>query len=329
MRRKDVGSILRPYQHQSNISLQSNIHWGPTLQNNNNPYPLITFFVFAYNQEAYIEEACKAALIQDYSPLEIIFSDDCSDDRTYNIMKTVSESYQGPHSIKLNRNPQNLGLINHVNIAFQISSGELIVAAAGDDVSLDHRVSRIAEAYLTSDRSALVVHSNARKIDKNGCDLGEWIPPIITQEMNLGDIAISLGLYIGATGAWSKKLFEDFGPLYYKNAYEDSTLGFRAALTDSLLHINKPLVNYRIGIGISCKKYSLEHFGILKKLINEYRTQKDVFLQRKMDLKCIKPELIVTKKIEYLFKNKGSLYWTRKFLRLIHVFLNKIKSKYF
>jgi len=299
------------------------------LQNNNNPYPLLTFFIFAYNQEAYIAEACKAALLQDYSPLEIIFSDDCSDDRTYDIMKTVSESYQGPHSIKLNRNPQNLGLIDHVNISFQISSGELIVAAAGDDVSLKHRVSRIAEAYLASDRSALVIHSNVRKIDENGYDLGEWIPPVITQEMDLGDIAISLGLYIGATGAWSKKLFEDFGPLYYKNAYEDSTLGFRAALTDSLLYINESLVNYRIGIGISCNKYSLEPFGIYKKLINEYRPQTDVFLQRKMDLKCIKPELIGAEKIENLFKNKGSVYWTRKFLRLIHAFFDKKFSKYF
>ena len=38
--------------------------------------PLVTFFLFAYNQEKYIEEACRAALAQTYSPLEIIFSED-------------------------------------------------------------------------------------------------------------------------------------------------------------------------------------------------------------------------------------------------------------
>ncbi len=284
---------------------------------NNNAPPLLTFFIFAYNQEAFIEEACKAALKQDYSPLEIIFSDDCSNDRTFDIMKAVSETYQGPHSIKLNRNPRNLGLIEHVNISFQISNGELIVAAAGDDVSLKHRVSRIAQTYLTSGRSALVIHSNARKIDSNGRDRGELIPPVITKKMDLEDIAVSLGLYIGATGAWSKKLFEVFGPLHYKNAYEDSTLGFRAALTDSLVYINESLVNYRIGIGISRNRYSLEPLENYKKLMNEYRIQLDIFQQRKMDLKCINPILTGVENIEKLFKNKGLLYWKRKLLNAV------------
>ena len=292
---------------------------------NNNPLPLITLFVFAYNQEAYVKEACKAALMQDYPHLEIIFSDDCSNDCTFDIMKMAARSYQGPHSIKLNRNSHNIGLINHVNLSFQISTGEIIVAAAGDDISVKHRVSRIVEAYLMSGKSALVIHSNVTKIDENGCDFGVYIPPVITQEMSLMDMASALKLYIGASGGWNKKIFEYFGPLYYKKAYEDLTLGFRAALFDSLIYIDESLVNYRFSVGISHK--STKSFDIFKELKHYQRvlsSNLDVYRQRMMDLRCAKHIVIDAKYIEKILKKKCSLYWIKNFPRFILAIIKSI-----
>ena len=52
-----------------------------------NTRPLLTFGVCAYKQEQFIREAVEAALAQTYSPLEIILSDDCSPDRTFEIMQ--------------------------------------------------------------------------------------------------------------------------------------------------------------------------------------------------------------------------------------------------
>src|SRR5260370_29744892 len=123
----------------------------------------VTLFLYAFNQEAYIEEACRAALAQTYSPLEIMFSDDCSSDKTFTIMSEIASHYSGPHTVLLNRNETNLGLIGHVNKSFELSSGELIVAAAGDDISLPDRVSEIVDAYERSGRSALLFHSKVRK----------------------------------------------------------------------------------------------------------------------------------------------------------------------
>ena len=45
--------------------------------------PLVTFALFAYNQERFITEAVEAAFAQTYQPLEIIISDDGSSDKTY------------------------------------------------------------------------------------------------------------------------------------------------------------------------------------------------------------------------------------------------------
>ena len=52
--------------------------------------PLLTFAIAAFNQEAFIREAVEAAFAQTYSPLEIVLSDDCSKDRTFDIMKEMN-----------------------------------------------------------------------------------------------------------------------------------------------------------------------------------------------------------------------------------------------
>ena len=78
-----------------------------TVMTNSTEKPLITFALFAYNQERFIREAVEGAFSQTYSPLEIILSDDCSPDRTFEIMKEMAAEYTGPHTIVLNRNEKN------------------------------------------------------------------------------------------------------------------------------------------------------------------------------------------------------------------------------
>ena len=73
--------------------------------------PLVTLALMAYNQEQMIEGAVGGALAQTYSPLEILISDDCSTDRAFECAAAAVDDYEGPHQLRLNRNPHNLGLI--------------------------------------------------------------------------------------------------------------------------------------------------------------------------------------------------------------------------
>src|SRR5215212_7155005 len=101
----------------------------------NDDRPLVTFALFAYNQERFIAEAVRGALSQTYSPLEIIISDDGSTDRTFEIIEGEVAGYAGPHEIRLNRIEQNIGWGAHINLVMEMVKGKLIVVAAGDDVS--------------------------------------------------------------------------------------------------------------------------------------------------------------------------------------------------
>ena len=101
--------------------------------------PLVTISMITYNQERYVRDAVRGALAQTYEPLEIVISDDCSTDGTWNIIVDEVESYRksgGIHkNIVLNRNEKNLGIIRHCQAQQSRIHGELRVGNAGDDIS--------------------------------------------------------------------------------------------------------------------------------------------------------------------------------------------------
>lgn len=112
--------------------------------------PLVTFALFGYNQEKYIREAIEGAFAQDYSPLEIIFSDDCSTDRTFEIMQEMAAMYEGPHRVLARKTKVNKGFLQHIAEVVELAHGELLIMAAGDDVSKNNRTDVLVSAWLVS-----------------------------------------------------------------------------------------------------------------------------------------------------------------------------------
>lgn len=132
----------------------------------NNERPLVTFALFAYNQEQYIREAIEGAFSQTYEPLEIILSDDRSSDRTFEIMQEMAAEYKGPHQVIIRQSDENRGLFNHILEVAQNSRGEFIVVAAGDDISLPERTSAVIPHF--KDKEVLALSSDEIVIDENG-----------------------------------------------------------------------------------------------------------------------------------------------------------------
>ena len=121
---------------------------------------MLTFAIAAYNQERFIKEAVEGAFAQTYSPLQIILSDDCSKDRTFQIMEQMAADYHGPHRLKLNQNLVRRSIGGHINRVAELSEGEMIVGAAGDDLSLPQRTQRVFEAWNQAGRPPTSVHSD-------------------------------------------------------------------------------------------------------------------------------------------------------------------------
>ena len=215
----------------------------------NGTYPLVTFFIVSYNQEKFIAEAIDGAFAQDYPNLEIIISDDCSQDSTWDVIKEKASQYQGPHKLILNRNEPNLGPREHINkVLYNLSHGEIIVMSAGDDISRRDRVSVCVE--LMEKHSEVMSMSVASKyIDEEGNEilLGDWnlISAGQYSIYTLADyISYDFYLFSGDSRVLRRKVIDAFPPLQYTYA-EDIYLFVRSFLLGKVAYLREPLVNYR------------------------------------------------------------------------------------
>jgi glycosyltransferase involved in cell wall biosynthesis len=209
--------------------------------------PLVSFMVFAYKHERYVREAVRSALNQSYRPIEFIISDDCSPDETRRVIEDELKGYAGIHPIKLNFPEKNQGLATMVNRAFSMADGELFIVQAGDDVSEPERATRVVQAWLDAGKPDMVI-SNLSMIDGEGCLLkGSWHDEPLVHDDTL-DQAIQNGYaaVMGCAAAYSRSIFDKYGPLERDVLQEDNVLPFRALLGSEIHAINDCLVRYRI-----------------------------------------------------------------------------------
>jgi glycosyltransferase involved in cell wall biosynthesis len=213
--------------------------------------PKVSFLLLCYNQERFVKDAVQGALDQDYANIEIIISDDASSDSTMEIINEVVSLNKKNKEVIVRKNESNLGLIDHINELIELASGELIVLAAGDDISFPERTSKIVAEYIAKGKP-LLLHSKAMEIDELGNYTGRETPgKELRTKLSIEEAALAYGIYLGASGAWSRKLINTFGKITYRSAVEDLVMGFRAIALDSIEYIDLPLLKYRAGVGIS------------------------------------------------------------------------------
>jgi glycosyltransferase involved in cell wall biosynthesis len=119
--------------------------------------PLVSVFCPTYNAEKFIENTLRSILDQDYENLEIIVSDDCSTDKTAEIVKKISLEYPG--KIILNINEKNLGVTDNCNITLQLCRGKYIALFSGDDLMYPKKISTQVAAMEASSDCSLCYHS--------------------------------------------------------------------------------------------------------------------------------------------------------------------------
>ena len=215
--------------------------------------PLVTFALFAYNQEKYIREAVEGAFSQTYEPLEIILSDDCSSDRTYEIMKEMASAYEGPHKVLVRRNKTNFGWASHINEVHKVACGEYITWSAGDDIALSDRTKVFADILINQKLN--MVHSAVVKIDLEGKILGVKKHPSHVQQPSMNSVVTEKRGVVTQSFCFKKDAFALFSELSKDVTHEAIVYGFRAAALGKLKYIHEPLTKYRVGSGTSTQKF--------------------------------------------------------------------------
>lgn len=247
--------------------------------------PSVTLALFCYRQAAYIREALASALAQTYQPLEIFVSDDASPDDTFAIVEDMLRDYDGPHRITLNRNPQNLGIGAHVNRLMELIASDIVVIAAGDDISRPDRVAKIMSTF-AADPDCHLVHSAARLADAQGTISEDYQPePALRDAPTLTAMAAGNLAIIGATGAWRRETFDRFGPLPDGVVCEDLIIPFRAVMLGGIRYLSDPLVVWR-RVGVSSDFQSKRgHDVLFGRWVYWQQLWRDAYRDRAADLR--------------------------------------------
>lgn len=201
--------------------------------------------LLTFNQADVVAESLSSLLSQDTDDLEIVVSDDCSRDGTWDRLRQLASAYRGPKRLLVRRNETNVGIVGNLRVAAQHASSDLLFIAHGDDVSLPNRCSRCLDFRRShGDRHDLIAADafdmtfdgevvGVKQVD----DLSAWS----TERW-----ARRRPYVLGAAQLITRRLLET-APLDPRLACEDQVLGFRAVMRGSGIRLPEPLIRHRRG----------------------------------------------------------------------------------
>ena len=195
--------------------------------------PSISVIFLSYKQEAYVVAALRAVLEQDLPDYEIIIGDDASPDRTRALIEAELAAYRGRARIVLLPPDRNLGIIQNFNRIIAASTGDILVVAAGDDVSHPTRLRRIAE-FFRDHPDCYAHYSNARVVDAVGGVLRPtWYhhQGVQFRQFDPRGFHLYQGVqFCGATGSYRGDVFRKFPPMPGTTGGEDGPAILRSLL---------------------------------------------------------------------------------------------------
>lgn len=137
----------------------------------------VSVIVITYNQDRYIKETLNSIICQNSShDLEILVHDDCSTDKTLEIIKSYEEKY--PTLVKVIEEKENQfskGEYRILSKLFPLCSGKYIAVCEGDDFWIDPMKIEKQVEFLETHNEYTFITSCAKNIDRDGKNLGTYL----------------------------------------------------------------------------------------------------------------------------------------------------------
>ena len=177
--------------------------------------------------------------------MDILISDDASQDATFTVLQREVAAYQGPHRVTLRRRETNSGSKSaHLNAVFPLAAGRFLISFDGDDIAEPDRARKIIGAFQHNPGVSAVFsdYSYMDGMGRAGSKRRVSHPPPGTDARHW--FARVDAYAPGATLAVKRDVVETFGPLD-PAINEDVVLPFRASLLGDVRYIDEALVRVR------------------------------------------------------------------------------------
>lgn len=127
---------------------------------------MVSVCCLTYNHEKYIAQAVEGFVMQQTNfPIEIIIGEDCSTDRTRQILDGYASRY--PDKIRLITSPSNVGANNNAVRVFKAVRGKYIAICDGDDYWTDPLKLQKQVDFLEQNEAFVMCGHYSKKISEN------------------------------------------------------------------------------------------------------------------------------------------------------------------
>lgn len=199
----------------------------------------------AFNEARYLPQAVNSVRRQRCDNWELILFDDASTDGTADWVKSLADP-----RIHLVRNQRTLGLTTNLRRGVEMAAGQYIARLDADDVALPERFETQVH-FLEQHRNVCLLGSACYLIDEAGRYLG-------TRRLPEGATEISWSLLWGNPFVHSTVMLRRESlvrsNLNYDDAFQtaqDYDLWSRVATLGPMANLRKPLIAYRVRLGIT------------------------------------------------------------------------------
>jgi len=232
---------------------------------------MISVCMATYNGQKYLKEQIDSILNQLHNKDELIISDDCSTDDTWNIINSYNDK-----RIKPIRNNNYHGVIGNFENAINNSIGDYIFLSDQDDVWLPNKVETFMEVFKRT--SAAVLLSDCKMSDANLNVISE--SKFKEENVGIGVLKniVKCG-YLGSCMAFTRECLTDFLPIpNNKYIFHDIWIGLTSGSKRKFVLINQPTMIYRrhdaavtatgfVEIGVKYPKGNSFWFKIKKRFV--------------------------------------------------------------
>lgn len=295
--------------------------------------PLVSVIIPCYNASKYVEQAVRSIMEQTYKNIEILVADDCSTDKTLEILERLSLD---DSRIVVVRNEENLKIVKTLNKLVELATGKYIARMDADDISLPTRIQEQV-SFLEKTPDYVMCGTNAFHIDEDDVEIGHSSLPLSYDENRF---------YLAYYSTFYHPTIMIRADIYKQNLYsdeflyaEDYELWCRLIFQSRIKAVNleKKLFKYRLFNFQSSNVHHQEQIESSSKIFDLYEIvkkeycefHKNIFFIHKRDSIKNKEFLYIKNQYKKLCKEKYLYSYECLYKLFYHVYKCYSKKKLF
>ena len=214
------------------------------------PTPLVSVAITAYNSEKWLGRAIRSVLEQQTNfPIEIVIGDDCSQDRTVEVVQSYQERY--PNIVQIFTHAQNVGIQRNYYETFEQCRGKYIAWLDADDYWTDPEKLAIQVQTLEADSTINVCGHVVRWVSPEGEVQRDRYPSIPAGRYGMDEI-LRHDFLPSPSILFRREIYRSLPEWYFDlKPITDWPIWVLAALTGDIVLLDRVMADYMLTPGSS------------------------------------------------------------------------------